>query len=516
MTELADDTGNPDGTGIADSATRGDRATRAVPAPAGASPGAGAEELCARTATELLDLYAAGEVSPVEATAAVLDRIERVDPALNSFCLVDRDAALAQARTSEERWRRGEPQGLLDGVPASVKDLLLTRGWPTLRGSLSTDPDLPWDADAPCVARMREEGAVFVGKTTTPEFGWKGVTDSPLTGVTRNPWDTSRTSGGSSGGSAAAVAAGLAPLSVGTDGGGSVRIPAAFCGIFGMKPTYGRIPLFPASPFGTLAHAGPMTRTVADAALLMDVVCGPDSRDWSALAPPEGSFREALAAPPEAGGALAGLRVAYAPTLAGAHVDPQVAERVRRAAGLMEERGAHVEEAAPDFADPVEAYHTLWFSGAAKVVEHLSPQQFGRLDEGLREACREGAGKSALDYLGAVDARMALGVLMGRFHETYDLLLTPAMPGTAFAAGREVPEGSGLLRWTGWTPFSYPFNLTQQPASTVPCGTTGEGLPVGAQLVAARHGDALVLRASHALHEALLRDGAVTSDPVTP
>lgn len=475
--------------------------------------GSGADELCAFTATELVAAYAGGRLSPVQVADAVLDRIARLDPLVNAFCLVDPATTRAQARASEERWRRGEPRGLLDGVPVSIKDLLLTRGWPTLRGSLSVHPDRAWDEDAPSVARMREHGAVFVGKTTTPEFGWKGVTDGPLTGVTRNPWDPARTSGGSSGGSAAAVALGLAPLSVGTDGGGSVRIPAAFCGIVGLKPTYGRIPLYPASPFGTLAHAGPMTRTVADAALLMDVLSGADSRDWSALAPHEGGFRAETE--PSAGG-VRGLRVAYSPTLAGARVDPEVAARVRRAAELLAGAGAVVEEADPGFGDPVEAYHTLWFSGAAKVVEHLTPEQRGRLDPGLADICRQGTAMSALDYLGAVDARMALGRRMGAFHERYDLLVTPSIPIPAFAAGREVPEGSGLERWTGWTPFSYPFNLTQQPAATVPCGTTAEGLPVGVQLVAARHHDRLVLRASHVLFEALVADGAASAAPVRP
>ncbi|MGY0489541.1 amidase [Streptomyces sp. WG-D5] len=467
----------------------------------------------ALTATELLAAYDSGELSPVEATTSVLDRIEAADGRFNAFCLVDRDGALAQARASEERRRRGESLGLLDGVPTSIKDLMLTKGHPTLRGSLSVSPDRDWDEDAPCVARMRQQGAVFVGKTTTPEFGWKGVTDNPLTGITRNPWDPSTTAGGSSGGSSAAVAAGMAPLSVGTDGGGSVRIPAAFCGIFGMKPTYGRIPLYPASPFGTLAHAGPMTRTVEDAALLMDVLTGFDSRDWSALDAPRGSYRGAVAEA-VAEGSLRGLRIAYAPTLAGAPVDPQVAERVAAVARLLADLGADVEEADPGFSDPVEAYHTLWFSGAAKVVEHLSAEQFARLDPGLQEVCREGAAKSALDYLGAVDTRMALGVRMGRFHETYDLLLTPAVPITAFEAGAEVPAGSGHRRWTGWTPFTYPFNLTQQPASTVPCGLTDAGLPVGAQLVAARHADELVLRASAILHAALRASGLATTTPV--
>lgn len=484
----------------------GDQAART------ADSGTRADELCAYTATELVAAYADRTLSPVQVTDAVLDRIERLDPLVNSFCLVAADTAREQARASEARWQRGEPQGLLDGVPVSVKDLLLTKGRPTRRGSLSTDPGVLAREDAPCVARMREHGAVFVGNTTTPEFGWKGVTDNPLTGITRNPWDPSRTSGGSSGGSAAAVALGLAPLSVGTDGGGSVRIPASFCGVYGLKPTYGRIPLYPASPFGTLAHAGPITRTVADAALMMDVVCGPDPRDWSALAPGPDSFREAL----EREDGVRGLRVAYSPTLFGTPVDPQVADRVRRAVELLAAMGAEVEEADPGFPDPVEAFHTLWFSGAAKVVENLTPEQLSRLDPGLREVCLRGAEMSALDYLGAVDTRMRLGVRMGEFHRTYDLLVTPTLPVTAFEAGHEVAPGSGHERWTGWTPFTYPFNLTQQPAASVPCGTTDEGLPVGVQLVAARHGDALVLRVSHALFEALAAEGTITAAPVRP
>jgi aspartyl-tRNA(Asn)/glutamyl-tRNA(Gln) amidotransferase subunit A len=245
---------------------------------------------------------------------------------------------------------------------------------------------------------------------------------------------------------------------------------------------------------------------------MMDVLSGPDSRDWAALAPYRGSFREEL----RQEGGVRGLRVAYSPTLAGAPVDPEVAARVRHAVELLAELGAEVEEADPGFADPVQAYHTLWFAGAAKVVEHLTPQQRDALDPGLQAVCRQGAAVSALDYLGAVDERMKLGVRMGRFHEKYALLVTPTVPIVAFEAGREVPEGSGLERWTGWTPFTYPFNLTQQPASTVPCGTTSEGLPAGVQLVAARHGDALVLRASHLLFEALVREGTTSAGPVQP
>ncbi|MBD2897676.1 Acylamidase [Actinomadura sp. RB99] len=452
------------------------------------------------TAVELLEAYRAKELSPVEAAEAVLARIDRDDPGLNAFCLLDPGTTLEAARASAERWRRGETLGTLDGVPVSIKDVLLTRGWPTLRGSTTIDPAGPWTEDAPSVARLREQGAVFVGKTTTPEFAWKGVTDNPLTGVTRNPWDPARTPGGSSGGAAAAVAAGMAPLALGTDGGGSVRIPAAFTGTFTIKPTYGRIPHYPASPFGTLAHTGPMTNTVADAELLLDAVCGADARDWSSLPPPAAPF--AGASGERGGDDLAGLRVAFSPDLGFARVDPEVAASVAAAAEVFTELGAKVEQADPGFADPVADFEVLWFAGAAKVVEHLGPEQRARLDPGLREICEQGARYSAVEYLTATARRMELGRIMGLFHDRYDLLLTPTMPIAAFEAGREVPPGSPSPRWTSWTPFTYPFNMTQQPAASLPCGFTSDGLPIGLQVVGARHADALVMAACRAYERA--------------
>ncbi|MGH4024845.1 MAG: amidase [Pseudonocardiaceae bacterium] len=442
------------------------------------------------TATELVAAYRAGELSPVEATQDVLERIAQLDDKVRAFCLVDADRALAEAKASERRWQQAQPQGLVDGVPTSIKDIFLTAGWPTLRGSKVVDPDQEWPVDGPPVARLREHGAVLVGKTTTPELAWKGVTDSPLTGVTVNPWDTSRTPGGSSGGSAAAVALGMGPLSIGTDGGGSVRIPASFTGTVAMKPTYGRVPHWPASPFGTLAHAGPMARTVADTALLLDVITGSDARDWSALPPSTGSYSSSL------GSGVLGLRIALSPTLGYADVDPDVINAVEAAAAVFSELlGAEVEVADPGFADCVEDFHVLWFTGVAKTVERLTPDERELLEPSLREIVAIGERCSALEYLSATATRMAMGTMMGAFHERYDLLLTPTVPITAFIAGEEVPVGWHSPRWTSWTPFTYPFNMTQQPAASVLCGWSAGGLPIGLQVVGPRHADARVLAA---------------------
>src|SRR5215470_16977224 len=269
-----------------------------------------ADDITFMAATRMLALYRDKQLSPVEVTEHALQQLEKYESAVNALVLYDPETALAMARASEARWQKGEPQGLLDGVPVALKDTLLTRGWPRLLGSRTIDPNQAWDEDAPVPARLRAAGAVFFGKTTTPEFGWKGVTDSPLSGVTRNPWNVERSPGGSSGGSAVAVLAGVSPLAVGTDAGGSIRIPASFCGIVGHKPTFGRVAAYPPSAFGDVAHVGPMTRTIEDAALMLDAMKGPDSRDWHSL-PDDGiAYRERILK-----GSLKGKRIALSPTL---------------------------------------------------------------------------------------------------------------------------------------------------------------------------------------------------------
>jgi len=459
------------------------------------------DDLARLPATALVEHYAAGRLSPVEAVRACLDRIAEADGRLNAMTRVDADAALAAARESEARWRAGAPRRgpfgcCLDGVPTAIKDIVLVRGWPTRRGSTTTDPDAPAVEDSPAVARLREAGAAFVGMTATPEFGWKGVTDSPLTGVTRNPWDPGTTPGGSSGGAAVAAATGMAALALGTDGGGSVRIPAGFTGVFGFKPSFGRVPAWPASPFGTVSHIGPLTRTVADGVLMLQAMAQPDLRDWTA--PPYGpeNFVQAAAA------GVDGLSIAFAPTLERHAVDPEVADRVAEAAAVFEALGARIETADPPIDGTAALYDTLWSVGAATLVDGLAEPARAGLDPGLRAMAVRGAEVSAVGLTRAEMARRGLGAGMSAFHERYDLLLTPTLPIPAFAAGHDVPPGGPYRTWPDWTPFSYPFNLTQQPAATVPCGTTAAGLPVGLQIVGARGADGLVLRAAAAFEAA--------------
>jgi len=448
------------------------------------------------SAVDLLAQYRAKKLSPVEVTRSALARIDRLNPRFNAFRLVDEATALASARASEARWMKGEPIGLVDGVPATVKDLLITKGWSTLRGSKAVDPTQAWDEDAPCVARLREEGAVLLGKTTTPEFGWKGVTDSPLTGITRNPWDETKTPGGSSGGAAVAAACGMGALHLGTDGGGSIRIPAGFTGIFGFKQSYGLVPASPLSPFGTLAHIGPMTRTVSDAALMLSVIAKPDLRDWYAIPYNGKNYLEDL------DGDLHGRKIAFSASLGGHPVDPEIAQLVASAVEVFGELGAAIEEVDPDIGSNVgETFANHWFPGAANALRTYTPAQQALMDPGLREVASAGAKLPLMDYLAAVKEREQLGVRMNQFHRRWDLLLTPTLPLPAFAAGIECPVMADGSRWTDWTPFSYPFNLTRQPAATVPCGLTSAGLPAGLQIVGPSYGDVAVLQAARAFEK---------------
>ncbi len=445
------------------------------------------------TASELSALYAARELSPVEVTEACLGRIEALDAEINAFCHIDGATSLAQAEASQQRWMDGEPLSPLDGVPVAIKDLLVTKGWPTRRGSHTVDPNAYIDTDAPTVARLREAGAVFIGKTTTPEFGWKGATDSPLTGITRNPWNKAKTSGGSSGGSSSALAARFCPLALGTDGGGSIRIPAAFTNTYGLKPSFGRVPAYPLSPFGTLAHVGPMTRTVLDSAMLMNVIAKPDARDWYSLPYDTTDYAAGLEVP------LNGKRIAFSPRMGFAkRVDPEIDALTAAAAKRFEQLGAHVDQVDPPGGDPGPVFRVLWWSGAGLLLGEYPEEKKKQLDPGLRRMAEEGYAYTKKEYLEANAARGAYGSAMRKFMEKYDFLLTPQLAVTAFDVGKVSPFEDDGNAWMAWTPFTVPFNLTQQPAASVPCGFSSDGLPVGLQIVGRMFDDAGVLAASYA------------------
>jgi aspartyl-tRNA(Asn)/glutamyl-tRNA(Gln) amidotransferase subunit A len=449
------------------------------------------------SAAELLRLYRRRDVSPVEVVRDALDRIARFEPQINAFVLVDEDGALAAARASEARWSKGEPIGSVDGLPATIKDIIDVKGQPTRKGSLTT-PATPATHDAPAVARLKEHGAVLLGKTTTPEFGWIGACHSPLTGITRNPWNLARTTGGSSGGAAAAALLNLGVLHLGTDGAGSIRIPSAFSGTFGIKPSYGRVPTYPASTFTVLAHQGPLTRTVSDAALMLNVIGQPDARDTTAWNTPAPDFRIGL----EDG--VRGLRIAWSPRLGYVKdLDAEIEAAARKAAQVFADLGAHVEEADPGFAEPIEILKKIWYAVASTLVDDVPPLEREKMDVGLRRMAEQGRRYSLADYLSAHTQRAELAQHMLRFHQRYDLLLTPQMPVPAIEAGRVTPaDGRFGDEWINWSPYTYPFNLTQQPAASVPCGFSSGGLPVALQIVGPLRREDMVLRAARAYEAA--------------
>jgi aspartyl-tRNA(Asn)/glutamyl-tRNA(Gln) amidotransferase subunit A len=455
------------------------------------------KELNWLSAVKLEKGFAKKKFSPVDVAQAALAQMSRHDGTLNAMSLIDEKTTLAMAEASAKRWKKGKPLSPLDGVPVLVKDLLLVKGWPTLRGSKTIDRNQPWEHEAPSVARLREAGAVFLGMTTTPEFGWKGVTDSPLTGITRNPWNPATTPGGSSGGSAAGLAAGYAPLAIGTDGGGSIRIPAGFTGTFGHKPSFGRVPAWPLSPFGTVAHVGPMTRHVEDAALMLNVMAQPDNRDWFSLPYDGADYTKGLSK------SVKGLRIAYSPRLGYVDVDPEIAALVKQAVKVLADLGAKVEEVDPGFSDPAECFRVLWFSGARAALGQLPPEKKALLDPALADVVEQAASITVQDVFEANKARGLLGTQMRLFMEKHDVLLTPSLPIPAFGAGLLQPaDPDSRGKWVNWTPFTYPFNLTQQPAASVPCGFTKAGLPAGLHVIGQMFDDKTVLKVCAAYEKA--------------
>jgi aspartyl-tRNA(Asn)/glutamyl-tRNA(Gln) amidotransferase subunit A len=443
------------------------------------------------SAEDMLAYFARRQLTPIDVLQAITDRVARLNPGLNAFAVMN-PGALQAAGESTARWRTGRPLGILDGVPCTVKDLVDLAGFPTRRGSRTTSTD-PVPDDAPMVAGLKAAGAVILGKTTTTEFGWKSPGDCPLHGITRNPWNPAYTTGGSSSGAGAAGAAGFGPLHIGTDAGGSVRIPAAWCGLVGLKPTYGRIPQWPASAFASVSCAGPMTRTVRDAALMFSAMARWDLRDPFCLPDDPRDWTDGI----ENG--VSGMTVGVLTNPGfNAPVDADATAAVERAAQILIEAGAFVEQADAGLPETSSVFGRVWGAALARLVAQMPSQLVGLLDPGIREVAQTLGGMTAIDFMDAEATRAAAAHAMARLHQRYDLVLCPTVPaGPPLADAPTVDPVRSL--WTAWAPWTFTFNLTRQPAISVPMGPRADGMPNSVQIAAAQFRDDWVLRAARVI-----------------
>ena len=456
-----------------------------------------AEELCFLPATELAPMIRRKRVSPKELTAAVLARIAALNPRINAFANLTAGQAIAAAEAAEAKLFADAPLGPLHGVPVTLKDLTYTKGIATESGSRLRQNFVP-EQDAPMVTRLKEAGAIVLGKTTTSEFGWTGVSRSPLTGITHNPWRHGSNAGASSAGAAAAAAAGFGPLHQGSDGAGSIRMPAHFCGVFGLKPTFGRVPNWPLSNTDYTSHNGPLTRTVADAALMLKVMAGPHPWDHTSCESPPLDYSARLA------GGIAGKRVAFSADLGHARVDPNVAELVRGAVRAFDDFGATVEEVTPGWGPQGPELIRFFWPAHLAVHGPALPEWQERMDPGLVACIRAGERTGIVEYQKMRERKYAYCMAIHRFFENWDFLLTPAVSVAAFPAERLQPAHwpEHDWDWVSWAEFSYPFNFSGNPAASVPCGFTRDGLPVGLQIVGRRFDDLAVLQAAAAFERA--------------
>lgn len=449
------------------------------------------------TARAVRELVKRREVSPVELTQRALSRAESTQGSLNAFFDIDADGALQAARAVEQALFRGEPCGPLAGLPISVKDLIAVADRPQSMGSRTLQGNIA-RADAPSVERVRAAGAIIIGKTTTSEFGCKPVGDSPLTGVTRHPWNTALTPGGSSAGSAASVAAGITPFSLGTDGGGSLRIPASLCAAVGLKATFGRVPVWPTSATPTLAHVGALARNVGDAAMLTQVIAGRDPRDAFSQSEPTPDLTGALSA------GVKGLRIAWSPTLGYARPQPEVTRVVERALQSLADEGAIIETVDRVFEhDPADLWMAEFYAGVGTRLRAELEHRRELLDPIVAELLEQAMGQSMTQYYEKVFQRYALRETMQIFHERYDLLVTPTLPVSQMPAGLSVPPGYEDRNALSWVYYTYPFNLTGQPALSVCAGLASDGMPVGMQIVGPLWGETLIVRAASVVEQAL-------------
>jgi aspartyl-tRNA(Asn)/glutamyl-tRNA(Gln) amidotransferase subunit A len=442
------------------------------------------------SAYELEQAYRARSVSPVEVMTAVLNAVN-ARKEYNAFCCVDAERAMQAARSSQQRWQAGQPLSAFDGVPVSIKDNVGVEGMPTRFGSLASDEAKAFIPDSPSVARLREAGALLFGKTTLPDFAHKITTDSPLTGTTSNPWNSRHTPGGSSGGAAAAIASGIGPIAIGTDGGGSIRIPAAFCGNFGFKPSFGRVPHYPRGAFGLLSHVGPMTRTVRDAAAIMNILVKPDVRDGYALPFEDTDYSQAMT--PRADG----LRVACSIDLGlDRAVASELQQVVRRSSQFLEKLGAQVEEASPPaMQECIDVHRVLWATFCERLAASLG-DKVQKLDPSLTNLVEAGKNLPREAFIDSLIRRGELGRQVGEFFSKHDVLLCPVHPTTAPALSEIDASFTPYPVFTQWC------NQVGLPAASVNCGVGANGLPLAVQVVGPRFADKTVLRVSQMLESA--------------
>ena len=449
------------------------------------------DAVCFAPATELAARIRAKDLSPVEVAGTVIARIERHEGAVNAFSQLTADLAMDMAGAAERAVLRGDDRGALHGVPVTIKDLFHLGGYATASGS-HTAKGATAAADSPVAARLKAAGAVIIGKTTTSEYGWSGVSRSPLTGITHNPWRHGHNAGASSAGAGAAAAAGFGPLHQGSDGAGSIRMPSHFCGVFGFKPTWGRVPHVPVRNNDLVSHVGPIARTVADAALFLNATAGVHPFDHTSLNQSPADYQADLDQD------VRGLKIAFSADLGHARVDAEVAERVRAAALAFESFGCRVEEVAPDWGpEGVELARYFWAVHESPLATHLAEWE-DRMDPGLVACIRAGSGHSAESYLAMRARKLAYVERQHRFMANWDLLLTPSVSVAAFPAERLQPAHwpQHPWDWLSWSEFCYPFNMSGLPAASMPCGFTPNGLPVGVQIVGKRAADHDVLRAA--------------------
>jgi aspartyl-tRNA(Asn)/glutamyl-tRNA(Gln) amidotransferase subunit A len=452
------------------------------------------------TAAELRRRIRRKEISPVELTRRALEKAEATQSTLNAFFVIASAEAMAAAKVAEEAVMCGAPLGLLHGIPFSVKDLIAVGGLPYASGSRAIAAAVA-QADAPSVERAKAAGAIMVGKTTTSEFGCKPVGDSPLTGITRHPWNTAKTPGGSSAGAAASVAAGITPFALGTDGGGSIRIPCAFTGLAGLKGHFGRVPVWPTSATPTLAHVGPIARTVEDVALLFTAVAGHDRRDPFSVAGPVPDVLSACNA------SVAGMRIAWSRTLGYARPDPGVVALCEAAALRFEEIGCIVEEVDQVFKnDPADIWTAEFYAGVGTRLKSVLEQKRALLDPAVADVLDAALSQEMEDYYVKVFARYALRDEMRAFFERFDLLLSPVLPVSSLDVGRNIPDHLGDRNLVSWIFYTYPANLIGHPAAAVCVGVTPDGMPVGLQIMGGAMGEYDVVRAAAAVERAFPKD----------